>query len=96
MSNEFTTTIDLGEIGEQECAVEFDYQPAERTTRDDPGCPASVEITAVTWRGIDLKGDCCQDLIDLLEQEAFDAIEDQRDSALADRAEYLRDLREAA
>jgi hypothetical protein len=94
--SEFTTTIDLGELGEQECSVEFDFFPAERTTRDDPGCPASVEITAVTWRGIDIKADCCMDLIDQLEVEAFGAIDAQRDSDLADRAEYLHEMREAA
>ncbi len=95
--SEFTTTIDLGELGEQECSVEFDHRPAERTTHDDPGCSAEVEITAVTWRGIDIKSDCCMDLIDQLEVEAFGAIDAQRDSALADLAERMHEkYKEAA
>ena len=94
--SEFTTTIDLGELGEQECNVEFDHRPAESMTHDDPGCSAEVEITAVTWRGIDIKDDCCMDLIDQLEQEAFEWMDGERDSAMADRAEYLHDLKETA
>ena len=94
--SEFTSTIDLGEIGEQEVSVKFDFFPEEKMTRDDPGCSAEVEITSVIWRGIDIQADCCKELIEQLEQEAFDDIDDQRDTALADRAEYLFDLRRAA
>ena len=31
--------------------VHFDYQPAERMTRDYPGCEASVEINEVLYKG---------------------------------------------
>ena len=33
---------------ELEIEVEFDGTPAERPTRDEPGCPAEIEITGVT------------------------------------------------
>lgn len=92
----FDAILDLGEIGEQTVTVEFDYQPAERQTHDDQGCPAEVTITAVTWICIDIRDDLSKDTISQLEQEAFKYMDDQRDSELADRAEYLNDLREAA
>ena len=94
--SEFTQTLDFGDLGEQDVTVEFDYSPAERQTRDDPGCSAEVEITAVTWRGMDIKADCCKELIQELEQAAFDWIDGERDTALADRAEYLYEMRRAA
>ena len=94
--SEFTQTLYFGDLGEQDVEVEFDYQPAERMTRDDPGCSAEVEITSVKWRGLELISDCCKDLIDALEQAAFDYLDGERDSALADRAEYLHDMRRAA
>ena len=92
----FDTKIDLGEIGEQTVTVKFDYQPAERTTRDDPGCDASVEITAVIWHGVDLKADCCgidikpdlcREMITELEQEAFEHMASERRQCDEDRAE---------
>ena len=92
----FDTILDLGEIGEQTVTVEFDYQPAERQTRDDPGCSEEVEITEVLFRGISIHSDCSADTISQLEQEAFEWMDGERDSAMADRAEYLHDLREAA
>lgn len=92
----FTTTLDLGEIGEQTVTVEFDYQPAERQTRDDPGCSAEVTITAVIWIRIDITAYLSKETISQLEQEAFEWMDGERDSAMADRAECMRDMREAA
>ena len=92
----FDTTIDLGEIGEQTVTVKFDYQPGERTTRDDPGCPEEVSITSVKFRGIDIKPDLCREMITELEQEAFEHMASERRQCDEDRAERLHDLREAA
>lgn len=92
----FDTTIDLGEIGEQTVTVKFDYQPGERTTRDDPGCPEEVSITSVKFRGIDIKPDLCRERITELEQEAFEHMASERRQCDEDRAERLHDLREAA
>ncbi len=94
--SEFTSTIDLGEIGEQEVSVKFDFFPEEKMTRDDPGCSAEVEITSVIWRGIDIQADCCKELIEQLEQEAFEHMASVRRQSDEDRAERLHDLREAA
>lgn len=38
-------------IGAAHVDVRFDYFPAERATRDEPGCPASLEITALQING---------------------------------------------
>lgn len=37
-----TYATDSGDL-----VIEFDYQPEERQTRDEPGCPESVEIYSV-------------------------------------------------
>jgi hypothetical protein len=92
----FDTTIDLGEIGEQTVTVKFDYQPAERTTRDDPGCPAEVSITSVKFRGIDIKPDLCREMITELEQEAFEHMASERWQQDEDRAESSYFDKEAA
>lgn len=92
----FDTTIDLGEIGEQTVTVKFDYQPAERTTRDDPGCPEEVSITSVKFRGIDIKPDLCRERITELEQEAFEHMASERWQQDEDRAESRYFDKEAA
>ena len=92
----FDTTIDLGEIGEQTVTVEFDYQPAERTTRDDPGCPEEVSITSVKFRGIDIKPDLCRERITELEQKAFEHMDSVRWQQDEDRAESSYFDKEAA
>lgn len=92
----FETTLDFGAIGEQTVDVEFDYQPAERMTRDYPGCEAEVTITSVKWRGLELINDLSSDTIESLVEDGFDTIEECRVQALEDRAEYIRDLRDAA
>ena len=92
----FDTTIDLGEIGEQTVTVKFDYQPAERTTRDDPGCPEEVSITSVQFRGIEIKPDLCREMITELEQEAFEHMASVRWQQDEDRAESSYFDKEAA
>ena len=52
--NYFETTLYLGQIGEQNVVVKFDWSPAERQTRDDPGCPESVDVTEVLLWGLDV------------------------------------------
>lgn len=92
----FETTLDFGAIGEQTVDVEFDYQPAERMTRDDPGCEAEVTITSVKWRGLELIDDLSSDTIESLVEDGFDSIEDAWLQAAEDRAEARYFDREAA
>ena len=92
----FDTTIDLGEIGEQDITVSFAYWPSEHATLADPGCPEEVSITSVKFRGIDIKPDLCREMITELEQKAFAHMASERWQQDEDRAERLHDLREAA
>ena len=36
------------------CDAHFDYQPKEQQTRDYPGCPESITLNRVMYKGIDL------------------------------------------
>lgn len=83
----FTTHLDLGAIGEQEVTVEFDYTAGSRGSFNEPDCRAEVEITAVTFRGLDIRADLSKDTIDDLEQQAFEDIAAEKEQADEDRAE---------
>ena len=92
----FEATLDFGAIGEQNVDVEFDYFPGCRGSWDEPPCDAEITITSVKWRGLELIGDLSADDIAALVEDGFDAIEGRAQQAAEDRAEYLRDLRDAA
>ena len=44
---ELTIELDLGVAGEVECYVKFFYSPAERGSRDEPGCDESFDIVSL-------------------------------------------------
>lgn len=44
---ELTIELDLGVAGEVECYVKFWYSPAERGSRDEPGCNESFDIVSL-------------------------------------------------
>lgn len=92
----FETKLDFGVIGEQDVDVEFDYMPGCRGSWDEPGYEAEVTITSVKWRGLELISDLSADTIASLVEDGFDAIEGRARQAAEDRAEYIRDLRDAA
>ena len=92
----FDTTIDLGEIGEQDITVAFDYTRGWPGSFNEPPEPEEVSITYVQFRGIDIKPDLCREMITELEQEAFEHMASVRRQCDEDRAERLHDLREAA
>lgn len=50
-----------------EAEVDFDYQPAERQTWDDPGCSASAEINTVMVGGVDITELISDELIEELD-----------------------------
>lgn len=87
----FNTFIDMGELGEQEVTVEFDFSPSESQSHEHPGCSASVEITKETWLGLDILH--YFDRTDLLVDAAFEYIENIGNQAKEDRAEYMREMR---
>lgn len=52
-----TTTIylDGGDLGEIEAEVEFDYEPYEPRTWEEPGCPERVDICNIkAFGGVDI------------------------------------------
>lgn len=49
--------VDMGDLGEQECSVVFLTQPE------------GIEITAVTWRGMNITGDLLDGVIEGLAEE---------------------------
>ena len=92
----FDTTIDLGEIGEQDITVSFDHAQGWPGSFNEPPEPEEVSITFVLFRGIDIKPDLCREKITELEQKAFAHMDSVRWQHDEDRAERLHDLREAA
>jgi len=92
----FDTTIDLGEIGEQDITVCFDYTRGLPGSFNEPPKPEEVSITYVQFRGIDIKPDLCREMITELEQEAFEHMASVRWQQDEDRAESSYFDKEAA
>ena len=49
-----TVTIDYNLGDDVEATLEFDHQPAEPQTLEEPGCDESSELTSVIVGGIDI------------------------------------------
>lgn len=92
----FETIIDMGELGDQEVTVEFDFERGCAGSFDEPGYSASVEITKIVWNGADIRPFAAKDLNDRLVQEAFEHIEDIGRQAQEDHAEAMYEMRRAA
>lgn len=73
---ETETTFFRDPDGEDEVTVtvKFDYTPAQKQTRDDPPWPAEIEINAVLLDGKDIKDELTQDVLDSLEEDAWESI----------------------
>lgn len=70
------TYIDMGVLGDQNVTVRFDYQPEERQTCDDQGYTASIDVTEVIWRGVDVLADLPTDVVTELEIEVLERTEE--------------------
>ncbi len=92
-------TADLGMAGEIDILIEYDFFPAERQTRTEPGCEASADITGVTMAdGSPLQPEIAAGLMESLRGDdeikalcvanAIHAAKDAADNAAIDRAEY--------
>ena len=84
---EFDTTIYMGDLGDQDVLVKFDYTPGYPATHEEPECVEEVEITSVIWRALDIRCDLEGMAIEQLEQEAFESMASDKDQADEDRAE---------
>ena len=81
-----TIHADIGEDDLIELQVAFDVQPAERATRDYPGCPASIDICSVKRDGREILSDLDRDQIDEIEDRLWAALDEQSASDRADAA----------
>lgn len=100
---EFETTIELNDV-ELPAAVEYDYQPAEKQTRFEPGFDEFVEITGIeifnpfTNESVDMYSDPHYHLITkkIVAKLASEALEHHRnimESYEFDKSEHLHSMR---
>lgn len=73
-SEECTYETDGGTL-----VIQFDYHPAERMTRDDPGCDADVEITGVYANGMEI-GYWCEEHMDFFRDKCFEHMADKKNN----------------
>ena len=52
--HELVIYLDAGDLGELECEVSFDYQPAIKEYFEHPGEPENYDIMSVVSMGIDI------------------------------------------
>lgn len=79
--SDMTLCIDLGLFGEVEVEVGYDYQPEEKQTWDEPGCPESIDLHTVTLWHTDVYSKLDKDTITSIEDMIKDEIEYQREEA---------------
>ena len=74
----FTTTIDLGDLGEREAEVEFDYLPYEppHYYGNNP-CPSSDEETTITSVVVEIVKGQPVDVLALLTDNAISTLEEE-------------------
>jgi hypothetical protein len=76
--------------------VDFDYEPAEPQTRNEPGCNESVIISEVTVNG-QLLPDWMHDLLsDNFESKAIEYIDAQREASEEAKNDYLIECAKSA
>ena len=69
MSNTCTYKTDGGDL-----VIEFDYEPAEPQTWDDPGCPESVDIVSVMAGQIDIAEWCSEESMEFFAEKALESV----------------------
>jgi hypothetical protein len=71
-------------FGEQTYVVGFEYEPAERETRDEPGCDESITVCEVWCRGVDISDILGSERCEELAGDVSEALQDARDAARCD------------
>lgn len=92
----FDTYLDMGELGEQDVTVHYDYTPGCKGSWDEPPMYPEAEITKVLWLGVDIQPLLSKECIEQLQQEAFDDVTGGINQALEDAAEARYFEREMA
>jgi len=75
------TITNFLKFGTFQLKVEFDFDPAEKQTRTDPGCPAEFEINSVEF--ISNNSDQKTDITDLVSE--FPALYDYIEAAITEQ-----------
>ena len=91
MSHTTTYTTDAGDL-----VIEFDYQPKEPKTWNDPGTPESADILSVMAGPFDILEWCCKSSIAFFEEKALESMADSRTNAAYDRGQSKYEERMAA
>jgi len=79
-----TIQLDFGVLGEIDCEVKFHYSPAERQTRDEPGCDAEYDIISIHAQLYDSENN----VTDYLPLDGYDIDE----KLIIEKLEYMRDV----
>lgn len=69
MQRTHETTLDMGDLGDQPVTVYYDWQPAERQTYWEPGCPEDFDITDIKWGSLSILSLVCDTAIEAIETE---------------------------
>ena len=91
-----TCTYKYTSPGKDELLIEFDYQPAEPTTWDDPGCAAEVDVVAVYANGMDILEWCSDVSIEFFAEKAAESVAAIKDADDYDRGQDRYEDRMAA
>ncbi len=67
--------------------IEFDYQPAERMTRDYPGCDAEVDVVSVMANGIDILEWISDVSLEFFVEKCFESVAEAKENDEYDRGE---------
>ena len=92
----FTTHLDMGELGDQQVTVEYDYIPGYSGSLDEPPRYPETEITSVKWLGVEILALLKKLTIERLVEEAFDNVLGVAEQAKEDQEESRNFDREAA
>lgn len=82
--------------GKDELLIEFDYQPSEPMTRDDPGCDAEVDVVAVYANGMDILEWCSDVSIEFFAEKAAESVASIKEADEYDRGQDIYEDRMAA
>ena len=85
---QFKTTICVADT-EVELSVEFDFFPEEKQTFYYPGAKASIEITSAKSGQIEVQDWVFNCISQQLNDDAWEYLKNQKESARQDRADYL-------
>ena len=83
-------------LGDASVLVEFEYEPAERETRDEPGHPESVEVLRALINGAWVDAEFPEKVIDVWTQRCVEHMGELRQRAADDEAEARAEARRGA